>query len=153
MSSFFDYSGTRSDDRFLGDWSELDWKKFMGFVMIRRFSQDDVLVQKGDLSRELFILTQGSIIVDIPQKGAESSSFSVTITPGNIVGEQAFIDGLPRSQTLRASEDGEMMVMSYKSFEYFIAQEPQLGREFIIDVARVLSRRLRSTTQKAVAGA
>ena len=150
MSSFFDYDGTHSDDRFLGNWSDLDWKKFMNFVTIRRFSQGETLVEKGELSRELFVLTQGSIVVDIPQKGAGNLDLSVTISAGNIVGEQAFIDGLPRSQTLRAKEDGEMMVMSYKSFEYFIAQEPQLGREFIIDVARILSKRLRSTTQKAV---
>ena len=150
MSSFFDYGGTHSDDRFLGNWSDLDWKKFMNFVTIRRFSQGETLVEKGELSRELFVLTQGSIVVDIPQKGAGNLDLSVTISAGNIVGEQAFIDGLPRSQTLRAKEDGEMMVMSYSSFEYFIAQEPQLGREFIIDVARILSKRLRSTTQKAV---
>ena len=150
MSSFFDYDGTHSDDRFLGNWSDLDWKKFMNFVTIRRFSQGETLVEKGELSRELFVLTQGSIVVDIPQKGAGNLDLSVTISAGNIVGEQAFIDGLPRSQTLRAKEDGEMMVMSYSSFEYFIAQEPQLGREFIIDVARILSKRLRSTTQKAV---
>ena len=150
MSSFFDYDGTHSDDRFLGNWSDLDWKKFMNFVTIRRFSQGETLVEKGELSRELFVLTQGAIVVDIPQKGAGNLDLSVTIAAGNIVGEQAFIDGLPRSQTLRAKEDGEMMVMSYKSFEYFIAQEPQLGREFIIDVARILSKRLRSTTQKAV---
>ena len=150
MSSFFDYDGTHSDDRFLSNWSDLDWKKFMNFVTIRRFSQGETLVEKGELSRELFVLTQGSIVVDIPQKGAGNLDLSVTISAGNIVGEQAFIDGLPRSQTLRAKEDGEMMVMSYSSFEYFIAQEPQLGREFIIDVARILSKRLRSTTQKAV---
>ena len=150
MNSFFDYGGTQSDDRFLSNWSDLDWKKFMTFVTTRRFSQGETLVEKGELSRELFVLTQGSIVVDIPQKGAGNLDLSVTISAGNIVGEQAFIDGLPRSQTLRAKEDGEMMVMSYNSFEYFIAQEPQLGREFVIDVARILSKRLRSTTQKAV---
>ncbi|NRA09947.1 MAG: cyclic nucleotide-binding domain-containing protein, partial [Myxococcales bacterium] len=99
MNSFFDYGGTQSDDRFLSNWSDLDWKKFMTFVTTRRFSQGETLVEKGELSRELFVLTQGSIVVDIPQKGAGNLDLSVTISPGNIVGEQAFIDGLPRSQT------------------------------------------------------
>jgi len=152
MSTFFNYAGTPPEDQFLGHWSELDWRKFMNFVQTQRFSRDDVLVKKGDLSRELFILTKGSIVVDIPQSDDAGINLSFSIQSGNIVGEQAFIDGLPRSQSLLAGDDGEMMVMSYENFEFFIAQEPQLGREFIIDVARTLSKRLRSTTQRAMTG-
>ena len=152
MTGFFNYEGTPPEDQFLGKWSELDWRKFTEFVRIQRFSKGDVLVQKGDLSRELLILTRGSIVVDIPQSEATGVNLSITIQAGNIVGEQAFIDGLPRSQSLVAGDDGEMMVVTYQNFESLIAREPQLGREFIVDVARILSKRLRNTTERAMTG-
>ena len=54
--------------------------------------------------------------------------------------------GGPRSTTLRAVSDGELRRLSLESFDVLAAREPELGRAILLDVARILARRLRATT-------
>jgi CRP-like cAMP-binding protein len=60
-----------------------------------------------------------------------------------VIGEQAFLDGKPRSATLRAITDGEMLSVSLEAFQILAAHEPELARDMLLDLARTLSVKLR----------
>ena len=60
---------------------------------------------------------------------------------GAVIGEQAFLDGKPRSATLRAITDGEMLSVSLEAFQILAAHEPELA--MLLDLARTLSVKLR----------
>jgi CRP/FNR family transcriptional regulator, cyclic AMP receptor protein len=53
-----------------------------------------------------------------------------------VLGEVAFLDGGPRSATLFAITDGELLRLRLESFEVLSARDPELGRAILFDLAR-----------------
>jgi CRP-like cAMP-binding protein len=68
------------------------------------------------------------------------------ISSGSILGEQSFFDGQPRSANVWAVADGTLLLLPYDRFTGFGEAEPELARDFLFAMARVLSIRLRNTS-------
>jgi CRP-like cAMP-binding protein len=67
------------------------------------------------------------------------------VRAGSVIGEQAFVDGQPRSATVRSTTDSELLRLSRDAFETFAARDPALAMDLIFDLARILSLRLRTS--------
>jgi CRP-like cAMP-binding protein len=63
-----------------------------------------------------------------------------------VLGEVAFLDHGPRSVTLVALTDCELLRLSMPAFEVLAAHDPDLGRAILLDLGRILARRLRHAT-------
>lgn len=149
VSAFFQYPtglGEGAGDLvFLRDRSDADWEKVLSHTDVRRFRAGEVIIRAGDTDRALYIVTEGELDVFLPQRGGGSGRFKSIEAP-SVIGEVSFVDGGPRSTTLRAVSDGELRRLSLESFDVLAAREPELGRAILLDVARILARRLRATT-------
>ena len=149
-SSFFDYpeeaEGQPQEEElvFLPDWSDDDWDNLLAHTETRRFSAGDNLIEIGETDRSLFLVVEGNLEVLIPDSRGEQRQIA-TIDSGSVVGEQAFLDGFPRSATVRALSDGELLRLSIEAFEVFAAEEAEGARAVLFDLGRVLSIRLRHT--------
>lgn len=145
---FFDYpeqdSGNSSGALvFLPDWGASQWSALMQQASIRRFHAGETLVRRGDIDRSLMIVTRGAIEVLIPQ-GRKGELVAVAVlATGSVAGEQAFLDNLVRSADLVAREEGEAVVVGVDAFDVFAGRHPELAREFLRDLARILSVKLR----------
>jgi CRP-like cAMP-binding protein len=64
-----------------------------------------------------------------------------------LLGEIAFFDGGPRSATVRATTDGELLRLGIDDFERLSARHPELARALLLDLGRVLARRIRRIEQ------
>ena len=60
------------------------------------------------------------------------------------LGEAGFLDGRPRQVGVRATTHGELERLSWQAFEGLSARDPQLARDVLIDVGRVLAARVRA---------
>jgi len=144
---FFDYPDQDSTDSvqigFSPDWSDRQWSLLVEGARIERFKVGQILARRGDSDRSLLIVTEGCLDVRIPQgrKGVPTSV--ATLPAGSVAGEQAFLDGLPRSADLVALEDGEALLVSPESFEAFTLRHPDLALSFLRELAKVLSAKLR----------
>jgi len=145
VSSFFAYptdAGEAGDELvFLRDRSEEDWERVLAHAEAVRFSAGDVLVSAGELDRTLYVLASGRLEVLLPGEGDDIRIG--TIEPRSVAGEIAFVDGRPRSATLRALTDGEVFELQFDAFETLAARYPELGRAILLDLARILAGRLR----------
>jgi CRP-like cAMP-binding protein len=65
--------------------------------------------------------------------------------PGSVLGEIAFFDGKPRSASVRALTDTELLRLSADAFEVLSTRHPDVGRKILLDLGRVLALRLRHT--------
>jgi len=149
--TFFDYPGEVTTDsgavHFAPDWTEREWTQLVEGAQVVRFKAGQHLVRRGDADRNLLIVTLGSLDVLIPQ-GRKGMSTSVAILPaGSVAGEQAFLDGLPRSADIVALEDGEAVLVSPEAFDAFVARHPDLAMEFLRELARMLSTKLRQANE------
>ena len=124
---------------FLPDLHEEDWERLIAHTERRRFEAGDVVIRAGELDRSLSIVVSGALELFLP--GADDRPF-LTMVENSVVGEMAFLDGRPRSATLRARTAGELLRLSFDSFEMLSARFPKLGRAILLDLGRILARRL-----------
>ena len=69
-----------------------------------------------------------------------------TIHEGAVFGEQAFMDGKPRSANVVAVTDGQVLVLTPEGFQQILETEPKVASQILFDLGRILSLRLRQTT-------
>lgn len=144
---FFNYDGPAVREgagvvRFLADRPDSDWTTLVQRTETRRYSVGHTIVAAGERDQALYLLTEGVVGVILP--GAQGT-FKEIDAP-SILGEVAFVDAGPRSVTLVALTDCELLRMSIEAFEVLSAYHPELGRAILLDLARILAMRLRIAT-------
>lgn len=152
-SGMFDYpdaTGIPASDGmvFLADWSEEDWARLLRHTDTRHFATGDTVIQAGESDRSLYIVAAGRLEILRPRDragGPESLAVVYVCEPGGVIGEQAFVDGRPRSATVRSIATGRLTRLTIDGFETFSGHYPALARRFLFDLARILSLRLRQT--------
>ncbi len=66
-----------------------------------------------------------------------------TIDAPSVLGELAFFDAQPRSATLDAVTDVEVVRLDVAAFDRLLEHEPALAHAMLRDLARILALRLR----------
>jgi CRP/FNR family cyclic AMP-dependent transcriptional regulator len=154
FDSFFAYPTLDEEARaplFLGLRDQEDWARVLAHTERLRFHAGQILIREGEVDRSLFIVAVGEL--EVLLRGPTGQQRSVaTIGAGSITGEVAFVDGGPRSATIRARVDGELARLSFEQYEALAARHPELGRAILLDVARILAARLRSADEALAAG-
>ncbi len=102
-------------------------------VPVRAFKQGEIIFREGDPATELYVIKSGR--VDI----ASGNRLLATLGDNGIFGEMALIDKAPRSATVTAATDVELVPVNEKQFLFLVSQTPF----FALKVMRVLAGRLR----------
>ena len=114
----------------------------------RELAKDAILMRKGEVGDSLFMVIKGWF--KIVAEGASGSELVINQTgPGETIGEMALLDRAPRSATVIASSDAEVLELKRDAFYEILDQRPDLALELI----RSFSSRLRFSTtyiQKAI---
>src|SRR5262249_42324576 len=127
---------------FLAERGDGDWSKVLSHAETRRFRAGEVVIRQGEVERALYVVMTGQLEVLVPLSRGRTHRLA-TIEAGSVIGEQAFLDGQPRSATVRATSEGEMLRLSLEAFEVLAAREPELARAILFDLGRIVSVKLR----------
>jgi predicted acylesterase/phospholipase RssA/CRP-like cAMP-binding protein len=96
----------------------------------------DVVIAQGEPGDGLYLLLSGRLRVSVAAGGTERVLYD--LARGAIVGEIALLSDMPRSATVRAVRDSELLVLRISSFDALVERTPALLRQ----VARLLVDRL-----------
>lgn len=110
---------------------------------------DQILISEGDRAKELFFLLKGFLKVTKRDPQTREQYGIATLGPGDLVGEMALIDKGPRSATVKAETDAELVSVSFSELEIELDTQTYPHKVFI-HVARNLSERLRKTSDRTV---
>jgi CRP/FNR family transcriptional regulator/CRP/FNR family cyclic AMP-dependent transcriptional regulator len=113
-------------------------------VVVRQFGQGDIIFREGDPGRVLYLVYSGQVRIFINGLSGTETSVILFGRPGDMFGELAVIDGLPRSATAVAMEDTVLYTMDREVFREQMRRCPQLALNFM----KVLSNRVRHNTQQ-----
>jgi CRP/FNR family transcriptional regulator/CRP/FNR family cyclic AMP-dependent transcriptional regulator len=110
----------------------------------KQYQPGDIIFHEGDPGNVLYLIHSGQVRIFV--NGLDGSETSVILfgRPGDMFGELAVIDGLPRSATAVALTPVTLHLISRDDFRRHMRQSPQLALNFM----RELSLRVRYNTRQ-----
>jgi CRP-like cAMP-binding protein len=136
-----------ADLLFMPQATAADWATIFSHAEVRRIGEGLALVQAGEEDRAIYFLTEGTVGVRLPR---DEGAFKSIDAP-SVLGELAFFDAYPRSATLDAQTDVEVVRLDEAAFDRLLADAPDLANAMLRDLARILALRLRMAS-KVIAG-
>jgi len=122
-----------------------------GLMASRKVHGGHTLIQEGALGDELFILKAGE--VEVTKTTLEHEQYTVAVLRGSdhaFFGELALLDEDKRSASIVATSECEVLVLKRADFEALGNAHPELGLAIMRELAKILSRRLRTTDQDLI---
>lgn len=152
FSGIFNYrnpkkAGENNSDNepgFLYNFTPNNWEKFLVYTSQLIFHENEVAIRNGEEDKTLFIVVSGEFEVLIHTSEKQKPHVLQTITAGSVFGELSFLDGKPRSATVRATKISEVIKLNRDELDEMAAKEPALARIFLLELGRILSLRLRN---------
>jgi NTE family protein len=105
----------------------------------RVLHRGDVLMREGEPSDELYFVVSGRFMVERKGDGAPLAE----IGHGQPIGEIGFFANLPRTATVRALRDSQVLMISRAQFQKLGAASPQIRDAVIVSLAHRLADAIR----------
>ena len=125
---------------FFADLSEEEIQALSSATKRRTFRSGEVIFHRDDPGQVLYMIKEGKVKICIISPDGQEVSLTV-FGKGEVFGEFALLDGLPRSADAVALEKVECYTLQRSDFQNAILKNPKIS----ILVLEALSKRLRNT--------
>jgi len=123
-------------------WQQADWETLFSYAQAVHVARGDVLIRKQATERALYFLTSGVLEVTAVLS-SHSLGAIAKVHPGSVVGELAFLDGMPRSAKVWAVTDSALYRLDFAGYERFATAHPRQTCDLLFAIGRVVALRLR----------
>lgn len=114
----------------------------------RRLSAGEDLIHRGETGREIYFLLKGELEVYIPQGGREIE-LALLRAPA-VVGELELLTGMPRTASVRAHTDAELVAIPEDKVEARVNDGDTAVLKMMLVISRMTARRLVALTEKFI---
>lgn len=122
--------------------SRKDLSRLGRAVVERNYKKGETIVKEGEQAVAFFIIASGR--VEVTGTRAKKTQKINDLGPGQVFGEMALLDGMPRAATVKATEDTTCLVLSRWDFVAELRTNPHIA----VGMLPILSRRLREADEK-----
>ena len=126
--------------KFLDDLTEEERSEFISFCEKKVFLAGAVIVKKDEITREMFLIKTGSATAS-DNWDADSVPLAI-FAEWDVFGEMSFLDGSPRSATVKATEDSVVYSLEWEKFVSLIETKPLITTKVLLSFVRILIHRL-----------
>jgi len=116
----------------------------------RTFSPGSVLLSQGEQGLGLFMLTKGTVRISRATSPDGTEEVPGTAGAGDVIGEMALLDDLPRSATVTAVDEVTVLLLPLWEFRRILRRILRRDPDVGLDLLAVLSRRLREVEQRVL---
>lgn len=120
------------------DLGERELDALLDVTATRRLAAKEVLCRKGEPGNQLYGVLSGRIKVMAGGRDGKEFVFGV-MGPGDVIGEIAVVDSGPRSATMIALEQCELLTLHRRELIPFLERHPRVA----IQLASVMARHVR----------
>ncbi len=131
----------------LGQLDDLDVQWLSRVGSKRRVAPGEAIIRQGERSPSLFILIEGSLVVDVAGIGRVA-----TLQQGEMLGEMSFVDSAPPSATVLGAGPALVLEVPKDALNEKIAADAGFGMRFYRAIALFLADRLRTAQQRKANG-
>lgn len=110
----------------------------------RRLRKGEVLFREGDPGQEMFLIRSGSIIISKPITGRVEQVLA-RMGAGEFFGEMSLFDRAPRSATVQADVETELLCLDRDSLQQLVEVSPRAAAAFFHTLVQVFIQRLRAS--------
>jgi CRP-like cAMP-binding protein len=104
-------------------------------------AEGDVILSKGSPSRSLLLLEEGE--VEVVGDTAGEAVVYARLGPGSVVGEVGFVDGRPRTHSVRAVSACRLRRLTRERLLHLVKDDPALFAKLTIAMAELIAFRFR----------
>lgn len=94
----------------------------------------ETLIKEGEKSNQLYWLVEGKL--EVVKKVQNHEAVINVIEAGDLVGELSFLDQKPRSASVRAVTECQLVVLEYAEFQEMLAQQPKWMKKILITLTK-----------------
>jgi len=113
---------------------------------LRRYAPGDIVFEEGDLGDSLYVIVMGQLDV-VKRVDPSGERLLATLKDRDFFGEMSLVDKEYRSATVRAKTEAQLLQLSAENLVAFRRTYKDGFAFLLINIARVLSGRLRETNQ------
>jgi CRP-like cAMP-binding protein len=117
------------------------------FFKERVFDQQEVIFEEGSIGSSMMIIASGEVRVT-QKSDTDAEEALVILKKGDVFGEMALLEDLPRSATIIAHTGVISLEISRDDFLNYIHKNSKDGVKILLKLSRILSSRLRETDVK-----
>jgi len=128
---------------FFSGLAEADIAQVSALVVSRSFPRDNLIVLAEDEGDTLFVIVEGQVKVSIISEDGREIILAI-LGKGEFFGEMSLLDGKPRSATVIAVENTELLALRRVDFLRLIERLPELAVKLLAS----LTARLRKADRK-----
>jgi len=128
---------------FFADLNENDLARVSELVVTKVFPRDNLIVLAEDEGDTLFVIVRGQVKVSIISEDGREVILSM-LGPGDFFGEMSLLDGKPRSATVTAVEETELVSLRRTEFLHLLEKVPEIALKLLAG----LTARLRKADRK-----
>ncbi len=110
----------------------------------RKYSAGTRIISQGETGVGLYVITSGKVRITQANNPDRAEEELGTAGAGDVLGEMALLDDLPRSASVTALEDVTALLLPVWEFRTTLRNHPEIALELLA----VLSRRLRKAEQR-----
>ncbi|MBV6492851.1 MAG: hypothetical protein LDLANPLL_00856 [Turneriella sp.] len=100
----------------------------------------DTVLKQGEMSNEMYLVLKGTLDVLFSNDGQTKQSIAI-LGPGEVFGELGFLMRSPRTSTVVALEDAELLMIAADKAEQLIEIHPKESAVLFLDLIRLLAQR------------
>ena len=133
--------------------SRLRWKELTEVAKccrVAKYSPGSVLISQGEKGLGLFIISKGTVRITRKNSPDGAEEVLATAGVGDVIGEMALLDDLPRSATVTAVDEVTVLLLPLWEFRRILRRILRSDPDVGLDLLAVLSRRLRKAEQRTL---
>ena len=140
----------RHSPLFVG-FTDEQFQTLLPLALIQEYAAGDKIVKEGEPGDRFFILKEGTVDIVKESVDGESHVLASLEKEGDFFGEMAVVDIQPRSATVRARELSKVVVFTNIALVELFDSYPEVLSVVALNIARVLSLRLRTVDEALAA--
>jgi len=114
---------------------------------LRTYKLGEIVFHQGDVGDSMYVIAEGSVEV-VGKNAAGGEQILAVLSAPQFFGEMSLIDKEYRSATIRAKSDASLLQLSNENLHTFAKNYRNGFTWVVVNIARVVSSRLRETNRR-----
>lgn len=126
-----------------------DLELVANYIFEKNYTVGEYLFLEKSDRKNLFMIVDGEVEV-YKLNHFEDRHVLRTIRKNEILGEGALLETYPHNTSAVATKECQILILDITNFSALMNQKPSLAAKIISNIAKIISRRIRRTTDKSV---